>query len=156
MKQILKYTGILLALALVVGAFSAFSSSNEDANAMRSSEVYSFTVDTLNNADNVTFTVPDVFTNPYDLLVQGWMDEISGTATTIFQTQISCADSGTDFWTTVKSDTLTADGTFLVNNATTSTVVIPRNIRRCRVVIAQTGTAVSSVDLQVSAKRFPN
>lgn len=156
MKQILKYSMILLTLALVVGLFSFKPSNSEDANAMRSSEVYSFSLDTLTNAEGTTFTISDVFTNPYDLLVQGWMDEISGSATVIFQTQVSTADSGTAFWTTVKSDTLTADGTFLVNAANPSTVVIPRTARRCRVVVDQTGTAVSSVDIQVSAKRFPN
>lgn len=156
MKQIIKYTGILFALLLIVGAFSAFSSSNEDGEAMKSSIVYSFTLDTLTNAEATTFTVPDNFTNPYDLLVQGWMDELTGSATVIFETQVSTADSGTQFWTTVKSDTLTADGTFLVNAATPSTVVLPRTLRRVRVVATQTGTATSSLDLQVSAKRFPN
>lgn len=128
----------------------------EDGNAMSSTEVYSFSVDTLTNTDNVTFTVPDNFRTPYDITVQGWADELSGSATLIFQTQISTAESGTQFWTTVNRDTLTDDGTFVVNAGVPASVTIPRTSLRTRVVVNQTGTASSAVDLSVVAKRFPN
>lgn len=123
---------------------------------MQSTEVYSFTVDTLTNTDNVTFTVPENFRNPYDITVQGWADALSGSPTLIFQTQVSTAESGTQFWTTVARDTLTADGTFVVNAGVPATIEIPRTTLRCRVVCNQTGTASSAVDLSVVAKRFPN
>ncbi len=145
--------GILALLAL---SLYSFSSSEDDANAMSSTEIYSFTVDTLTNTDNVTFTVPEVLKSPYDITVQGWADELTGSATLIFQTQISTAESGTQFWTTIQRDTLTDDGTFVVNASIPTTVVIPRTTLRTRVVVNQTGTATAAVDLSVVAKRFPN
>lgn len=176
MKNPLVILGLFVCLAFTIAAFNTTSKvvshtetllspeGNEvealymyDDDAMRSSMVYSFTIDTLTNSESTTFTIPDVFTNPYDLLVQGLANGISGSPTLIFQTQVSTADSGdTFFWTTVQSDTLTATGSFVVNTGAPASIVIPRTIRRCRVLVNQTGTAVSSVDLQVSAKRWPN